>query len=367
MALTLQDLLNPPTLAQLEEQILGLLAAAGFPITSWRPGDVARTLAKMVARGLLELATLISDIARGGFNSYAPPEWLTLLARELYENERRAATFAQGSFTLTLTSALAGPYTLLPGQLWLTWNGRRYRNTTGTPFGSPLTYPDPVTLNFKAESPGVLSNAPDNALALLTPLAGAVVSASVVTIQGADAESDDSLRARNQGKWGSVGPAANDDGYATWARQASAEVTRVLVQANTPSSGKVRVIVAGSAGGLSGGTLVTLNAFLEARRPLCVIVEALSAGEQALAVEGTVRITSGHPNAGSALAQATDALLALFAKLPIGGVVRLSDLYAAIEAIPGVDSVLLSAPASDTVIASTSVAVPAIALLSELV
>lgn len=354
MALTLNDLLNPPTLAQLEEQVLGVLAAAGFPITSWRSGDVARTLAKMTARGLYELAQLISTIAKGGFNAYASAAWLTLLARELYENDRRSATFARGSVTLALSSALAGPYTILPRQLWFAWNGRRYRNTTG----GVITHPDTLTLAFEAESTGAAYNAPDNTLTLQTPLAGLLVQSSTVTTQGADAETDESLRARNKGKWGSIGPCANDDGWATFARQASAEVTRVLVLENIPGLGAVRVVVAGAGGALSGPTLTAINAFLSARRPLCVAVAAVNATEQALAITGTIRIQASHPNAAAALAQASDAVLAYLGAVAIGGVVRLSDLYQAIEAIPGVDSSLLSAPAADVQLGATSVPDP---------
>ena len=362
MALTLNDLLNPPTLEQLEQQVFGVLAAAGFPVTTWRAGDVARTLAKMTARGLYELAQLVGTIAKGGFNAYATAAWLTLLARELYENDRRTATFARGNVTLALSSALAGPYTIVPRQLWFVWNGRRYRNTTGTPVGSPLTFPGTVTLAFEAEHPGAAYNAPDNTLALQTPLAGLLVQSSQVTTQGADAETDESLRARNKGKWGSVGPCANNDGWATFARQASAEVTRVLVRENSPGFGAVRVVVAGAGGALSGPTLAAINTFLAARRPLCVAVAAVNATEQALAITGTIRILTGHPNAAAALAQASDAVLAYLAGLPIGGVVRLSDLYQAIESVPGVDSSLLSAPAGDVQLGTTSVPDPTLTL-----
>jgi len=367
MALNLNDLLTPPTEDELTDAFIGLLAAAGFPVTAWQAGGVARTMARLVARGLVKLAVLISLIAKGGFNSYSTGEWLTQLARDVYDNERLRATFALGQVQLGLTSALAGPYTILPGQFWFVWNGRRYRNTSGTPVGSPLTFPDTVTLAIKAESTGAAYNAPDGQMKLQTPLAGMVILASTISVQGTNEEADAALQARNRGKWGTLGATANDDGFDTWAREASVEVTRVLVQANTPVAGRVRVVVAGAGGGLSGPTVAAITSYLQSKRALCVPVEAVSAGEQALAVVGTVRITSIHPNAGSALAQVVDALQALFGELAIGGVVRLSDLYAAIETIPGVDSVLLDAPASDTVIASTSVAVPTLTLTPEFV
>jgi uncharacterized phage protein gp47/JayE len=363
MILTLKDFLTPRSEDELMAEFLALLAVAGFPVTSWQVGGVARTLARLVAKGTVKVHEIVAAIARGGFNSYAPTDWLTLLSREVYENDRRPATFTQGQVQLGLSSPLAGPYTILAGQLWFVWGQRRYRNTSG----GVLTWPDTLILPIKAESPGAAYNAPDNQLGLQTPLAGMVVLASEVTVQGADAEKNDELRARNQGKWGTVGPAANDAGWEAYARAASPEVKRVRVLENTPTPGKVRIVVAGSAGALAGPTLDVVNAYLEEYRPLCVGVEAINAGEQAMAVTATVRILLSHPNASVALAQALDALLAYFAALPIGATVRLGDLYQAIEGIPGVTSSLLSAPAGDVLVAATSVAAPAVSLTPEYV
>lgn len=352
MALTLNDLLTLPTEDELTDSFLGLLAAAGFPVTSWQVGGVARTMARLVARGLVKVGTLVALIAKGGLNRYSTGEWLTQLAREVYENERLRATFAQGQVQLGLSSALAGPYSIAVGQLWFVWNGKRYRNTSS----GTLTWPDTLVLSIKAESPGAAYNAPDNLLTLQTPLAGMTVLASTISTQGANEEADGALQARNSGKWGTVGPAANNDGWGAYAREASSEVTRVIVLEDTPVDGAVRVVVAGTGGALSGPTLASINTYLDARRPLCVDVDAINATEQALAITGTVRISNASPNAPQALAQALDAIAAYLAELPIGGVVRLGDLYAAIEAIPGVESSLLSAPAGDIALGATSVA-----------
>lgn len=350
--LTLKDFLQAPTEEQLADEFVGLLAVAGFPVTSWQAGGVARTLARLVARGVVKLHAIVAAIATGGFNSYASPEWLALLSRERYQNEPRPATFAQGQVQLGLVNALAGPYTITVGQLWFVWGKRRYRNTSG----GTLTWPDTLILAFQAESPGAAFNAPDNGLALQTPLAGADVLASQVTTQGTDAEQPDELRARNGGKWGTVGPAANDDGWETYAREASPEVKRVLVLENSPAPGQVRVVVAGAAGALSAPTLATVNAYLQERRPLCVGVQAINATEQTVSLTVTIRIRASDPNSGAAFLQVAERLVAYFASLPIGGVVRLGDLYEVIEGVPGVDSSLISAPAGDVTVGATSVA-----------
>lgn len=353
MALNLNDLLTPPTEDELLEQFLGVLAAAGFPITAWYVGGVARTLAKLAAKGLYSVSQLVSAIAAGGFNSTAAGAWLTRLAREVYENDRRPAGFAVGTFTLELSSALAGPYTITAGQLWLSYNGRRYRNTSG----GTLTYPTPLTLAWQAESPGAAYNLPDNAFTLDTPLAGASITASVTTTPGTDVEDDASLRSRNAGKWGSVGPAANDDGYEVWAREGSDAVSRVLVLENTPDAGKVRVVVASSQGALEAGELSDVQAYLDPRRPLCILaVAAVNATEQTITLAGTCRVYTGQ-DLTDVTARITAAVEALFATVAIGGTARLSDLYAAVEAVAGVESVLITTPAADVALGATSVPV----------
>lgn len=353
MPLTLKDLTTPPTEEELLNQFLAVLLAGQFPVTQWQSGGLARTLAKLVAKGVVSLATLVSNVALGGFNSTATGAWLTLLSREVFQNTRAPATFTAGTINLALSSALAGPYTLVAGQLWFRWNGKNYRNTSG----GPLSFASPLTVSFKAESPGASYNAPDNALTLVTPLAGASITASLVTTQGANEETDTSLRSRNSGKWGTVGSAANSAGYAAWAREASTQVTRVRVRENFPVDGTVTLRLAGPSGGVDSSVEHAVYNFIEPLRALCVTVNPESSAEQTVAVSGAIRVTTGHPNAGNALAQAIEALAALFAVIDEGGTVFLGDLYAAIEAIPGVANALLTAPASDTVLSSTRVPV----------
>lgn len=354
MALTLKDLLTAPSEDEILTGFLALLAVSGFPVTSWQPGARARTLARLVSTGLVKVGALLTAIAGGGFNSTAQGDWLPILSAELYDNQAYGATFALGSMQFGLSSALAGPYTITPGQLWLVWNGKHYRNTSG----GTITWPVPLVLTFQAESPGAKYNSPDNALSLLTPLPGLVLQGSTITTQGTDAEAPESLRARNRGKWSTVGPAMNNAGYESATRAALAQVTRVRVQANTPSPRHIRVTVAGPSGALDPGGIATIQAYLDLHAALNTIPEVVNATEQAVALVGTVRITASHPNSAQAFGQVIDALLRLFAVLPIGGTLRLGDLYQVIENVPGVDSSLLASPVGDLVLPASSVAVP---------
>jgi uncharacterized phage protein gp47/JayE len=363
MPLSLKDLTTPPTEEDLINQFLGVLALAGFPVTQWQVGGVARTLLRIIARGCASLAQLIAKLAAAGFNSTAAGDWLTLLSREVFQNDRSPATFASGTARLALSSSLAGPYTITVGQLRFTWNKKTYKNTSG----GTLTYPATLDVGFIADSPGSTFNAPDNALTLLTPLAGMSVSLSSVTSQGTDQELDPALREKNAGMWGTVGSTANSAGYATWARQASAQVTRVRVTENDPVDGHVKVRIAGPSGALAPEVVGAVQTFLEPFRALCVTLLVVSADNETVPVVGEIRISSGHPNAGNAPAQVNDALNRLAQAASIGGTLDLSDLYAAIEGVAGVSSSLLSAPAGDTTVGPDHVPVLAISLSTRLV
>jgi phage-related baseplate assembly protein len=343
MALSLKDLTTPPTQTEIEDVILVALLAAGFPITQWQTTGVARTLIKAVAKGTVSLANLIAKIAQAGFNSTATRDLLTLLAHEVYANDRYPATFATMGVTLRVTSALAGPYTILPSQLWAKWGRRRYRNTTG----GDLTFGGlDLDLTFIAESPGAGYNAPPNLLELTTELAGVEVVSSIVTVQGADEETDTALRLRDATKWGSVGSAANDLGYEYWARTASSSVTRVRVYEHTPVDGDVRVVLGGPSGAPDAGVVSTVQTYLEGVRALCVTVEAVAATPQNVVVGGTLYVKASHPNAPLAKAQAEGNLSAYLATLPLGGTAELGDLYSACTTVAGVENAILDLTAN---------------------
>lgn len=364
MPLSLRDLLTAPTEDELVDDMLGVLAAAGFPVTSWHVGGVARTLIKLFAKGFVSLSQLVTVIAGSAFNSTASGGQLTVLSDEVYGNTRTPATTAEVLVRLEVTSPTAGPYTITAGTSWVAWGDKRYRSMVG---GS-LAYGTPLDVTYLAESPGSAYNAPDDAVgALVTALPGVEITASVLTEQGLDEETDEALRDRNRGKWGTVGSAGNASGYATWAREASAQVTRVRVYEATPDPGDVKVVVGGSSGAIGALTVALIESYVAARAPLCTTVDVVSVSTQAIAVTGTVRIHATSPNAALALAQVQAAIAALFAETDIGGVVYLSDIYQAIEGVEGVDTSTLTSPTGDTALAADAVPVLSGTLTSTLV
>ena len=129
MTTTLETLTTPLTVAEIKTAIYDTMAANGVDTTGWKPGAVVRTMVAGVAIILAAFSALIALLARSGFLSLSEGEWLTLVARYVYDTERITATFATG--TVTIDNASGNIYAIDPGDLILlnTATGATYRNT----------------------------------------------------------------------------------------------------------------------------------------------------------------------------------------------------------------------------------------------
>lgn len=150
MTVALSDLLATPSEEDLRQQFLADLNAAGFPITDWQSGATLKTYVYLQARAyLIALGQVIPDIAAGGYLSEAQGEWLTLLAKQVFNIDRQAATFTVQQATLTCAPG-NGPYTVVAGTLVAqTTAGHRYTNLTG----GALAAGSPLQLQWQSEGP----------------------------------------------------------------------------------------------------------------------------------------------------------------------------------------------------------------------
>ena len=76
MTTSYATLTTPVTQAAYLSQILATLAAQGFPVTAWQPGNAGRTLAVADATALADLRAVIADVTRGGYLDTATGEAL---------------------------------------------------------------------------------------------------------------------------------------------------------------------------------------------------------------------------------------------------------------------------------------------------
>jgi phage-related baseplate assembly protein len=382
MSVDFNSLLTPATEDEIQASLLALLASGAvagiqFPVTSWRPGGVALTLIALISRGLAQIAILVALIGRSGFVLYATGAWLTLTAAQYFKTDRKVATFASGALTLASTPS-APSYTIVAGQLAFGWNSLVYRNTSGGTLAPSST----LLVSFQAEKTGAVYNAPIGGVStLLTPLAGVSIKNNVlgfntppgnaqptIVVQGADEERDDALAVRAMGRWGTVGTAANEDGYATWATTASDEVTRVATAENAPDYGSITVTIANDTGAPSGGAVTAVSQYINGppikRRPLCATVIVQGATNHTISVTATLYVKAGANPAAKAQAEA--AIIAYSKTLSIatasggwtvpGGVTVFRDkLIAALESPVGIVNSVLSVPAVDVDLAAGEV------------
>lgn len=357
MSLSFSDLIVPDTKEEAWDALLAFLESAGFPVTSWEDGSVPKTLTEGEAEAYADLSAVVAAIAKGGYLDTAPSAWLTFLAQDIYGLPRKAAVQTKGTFRLT--DAGGGPHTFTAGELIVTSSsGLRYRNSAGG------TVPLSGTLDatFEAEATGATYNLPTDAtLTLTTSLPTVTVTnpgllgGSWITQQGANEESDASLRTRCQARWPAttymLSTAAT---YQAAALTASAEVTKVKVFPNDPEPGQVKVVLAGTSGAVSGGAVSDVEAYIEDRLPLCVNASVVSAANLAITVTAELQCQAAY--ASAVLAQAEAALAALQAALDIGATVYRSALIEALMSPDGLVNVSLSTPASDQALTATQVA-----------
>jgi uncharacterized phage protein gp47/JayE len=353
--LTLAQLLSAKTPADFVSALLAEFSARNFPVTSWVEGGAARTLVESFAEVMADFSAAQLAIAKGGLLEEAEGPWLTLLARSNYSTVRKEATFAEWTVTLAC-SASAGPFTILPGQLWIASpSGLLFNNKNGGTLATNGT----LALTFRAEQPGTTYNAGPLAV-LKTPLPGVSVLASVLASSAVDEETDDQVSERAALQWALLATGATEETYKKWALDADPDVRRVRVLENLPVPGSVKVFIAREDSSALPADVTTVSDFINARRPLCVQVDVAQAVAVNVSVAATVRIRAA--DLATAQARIGADLLTLFRGLSIGDgsttpALFKAELVEVLMALPGARNAVLSAPTDDVVLALGEVAV----------
>ena len=333
-----------------------------FATTAWQPFSVPITLLDIQAEGLSDLTDLIASIGRGGILSLAEGDWLDLIASELYEVTRKPAVTAQLRF-IAQDAASAGPFVISAGQLIARdARGRRFRNLDN----ADIARDGKATLIFEALEAGASHNAAETPLQLETTIAGLSLTPELgdrlIKTPGTERESDNELRERCQNKWGTIGRAANSDGYESWVREAVETVTRCVVLPSETIPGVVEVFLANDSGGATENEIEEARETLRDKLPTCVSARVLSCGERAVEVRADVFVS---PGLREGLERAIrDGLTELFAETPIGGhvvgdrhIVSCESIIALIMGLNGVRDCELMAPVNDIELGATEVPV----------
>jgi hypothetical protein len=361
MAVTLHDLLTGTTRDALLRRAIAFLRLQRFPVVGWQPGNPWRTLVELVVELTGDVLRAVELLGAGGFLDYAEgpltPEgegWLDLLLRNLFDMERKPATFAVHAIAMR-DAAGVGPVPVQAGQVVALGPGGlefvALENAT-----VPLN--GEVSVRFQARSPGALYNVPVGAIAALgTDLPGVqVFNAAVGTTgtsllsAGLDRETPAEARVRAKARWARLGTGATRAAYLSALLDAANDIRRVAVLENTPSAGKVTAFVAAPAGPAPQAALDAAKAAVERMRPLAIQVFVRNTATQPVAVVGVVTCAPGQ--AARVEADSTARLLAYQATLPLGAPVVLAQLVEEIMRPDGALNVTLLQPPTDVTPAS---------------
>src|SRR6185369_13530697 len=131
--LSFADLLKPISLDAWKSSIVYVAGALGLKTENWAEGGYTRTLVALFAQLIKTSGDVVRLIAASGFLDTAEGDWLTLLAKQLYNVDRIQATTAKAVGGITLTNGGGGLYVFDPGDLIVAhaFTGKTYRNTTG--------------------------------------------------------------------------------------------------------------------------------------------------------------------------------------------------------------------------------------------
>lgn len=320
MAISLADLVVAQSKAAIYTVALSVAETLGLPVTSWQPGDPTRSTYHVVAEVLGTLEQVVVSYIGAGFLDSSSGDWLTYLAKQVFDVDRIEATYA--GTPLTLTNAGGGVYVLDPGDLTVkaSGSGATYRNTAGGTLSGGGT----LTLDVVADEAGSASSAGAGDIdTMVTGLLGVTCSNATAAV-GTDAESDASLRQRCRDKLGALSPNGPRAAYAYVARTpalaGTSAVTRTRVFTD-PATGVVTVYLAGPSGAvLEADRALVEEAILTNAAPLTVTPDVVSADDLTVPVTYTLWVYKRVNKTSGAIESAVEAALAaMFAARPIGG------------------------------------------------
>lgn len=292
--------------------------------------------ASAVAAAVESLHQHIWWLARQHFPDTADPDYLERQA-SLYGLVRKPAATAAGTVTLTGTATTP----VSAGLLLQAANGQQYEVTENAAIGGGGT----VNVAAWALLAGPDANlTPAEALTIVVPVAG-IASAAVITMDGGDvAEDDTSLRARLLERMRNAPAGGNAADYVRWATEVPG-VDRAWCFGARRGLGTVDVAIMAPDGLPSAGLITAVEDYIEERRP--VTNDVLVLQPDLVAVNVTATVVLSGVSLGVAQASAAAAIAAYMAQLAPGDTVYRSRLSAAIQDVPGVVAVDLTAPATD--------------------
>jgi len=305
---TYAELTTPMTREEVLAQQLAVLSGPDFslPTSSWGPTDEPMATLAADADVLADLSAKNAGVAKAGVTDDAASDVLTVHAADVFDEHRLTGVPTIG--TVTLTESAGSPQSWLAGALLF----------------SSAVAPDVILVNvgavslsalgtasfsIQAAAPGVSGNVQAADLVMVSPVPGVSLSASSgtswITQAGTDDESDEKLRLRCKTKWATLTTTGPDDAYIKWALDADATINRASVFEDatadaTAGDPAVTVYCATSTGAPSVATLAVVDAYIQARRPIGILVRTSVVSTSTAYVKGTVTVRAASRVAAEA-------------------------------------------------------------------
>lgn len=359
MAVSLASLLIQETKVAIYKNALGVAAAIGLPVSSWRPGDPTRSLYLIEAEAFEALEQIVAGYIGSGFREYAAGDWLKILAKQVYNVDVPEATYASGQITLTNSSGYF--YNPAPGDLTFksSLSGKTYHNTSGGVLAGGTT----LILDIEADEPGADSTAGAGEIDTMVTTVLGVTCSNALAVVGADEQDPATTRQQCLDKLGSLSPNGPKDAYSYVARNSALTgttgVSRVRVY-STDATGTVTIYLAGPSGAVTSDVVTAVEtAIATYATPLCVTPTVLSASSVTVPVTYSLWLyKSVNKTSAEIDAAIQTALEDMFAQRPIGGDIippaTTGALYASMiestirSAFPQAFRCTVSLPAGDT-------------------
>lgn len=323
MDISLATLLTPITKTKFYERALLIAQQLGLPVTSWQPGDPTRSLYHIESELLESMEGGRIGFLSSGFLGLATGAWKAVCAKQIYNVDVPAATFATTKVVLTNTGDRYFP-DIVAGELTLraSSTGKTYHNTTGGTLNvGPGTT---LEIEVEADEAGSESTAAAGEIdEIVTTMIGVTCTNPTVAI-GLDEQDEATTEKQCLDKLDSFSPNGPRGAYTYVARNSALTGTRNILDARTFSdseTGDVTLYLKGPSGAVAEADRALVEAaVVQYATPLCVTPTVLSAAAVPVAVTYELWVyRSVNRTADEVRADVLAALNAMVASHPIGG------------------------------------------------
>lgn len=310
-------------------------------------GDMALRL-YAVASQLYCLWVQADYLSRQAFPQTAEGEYLDRHAG-MRGLERGEAEKAVGTLRFCLNTAAAADVPVPAGTACMTAAAVEFVTTAaGTIKAGAVT----CDVAAQAAAAGAAGNVPAESVLYMerAPSGVAEVYNPAAFSGGADAENDESLRARVMASYRKLPNGANAAYYEARALDTGG-VAAVSVLPKRRGVGTVDVVIADAAGPAGPELLKTVGDKLRAEREICVDIRVLAPTAVAVTVDASVAIKDGY-DAETVKTGAEKALTAYFTGERLGEDVLLAKLGSLLFGVEGVENYSITSPAADVAVAA---------------